>query len=124
MSQLSPQAAQYYHILTSFSDAIVSYEQRICPTPGGNKGFAVERIIPLSRATEEFPQINSHDDHTTPNLRDHWVGAQGNTPKMGQADIPQDSEAVGELQLNDSFLNPGWNDVMSILEMFTHEFQD
>ncbi|KAI1376815.1 hypothetical protein F4677DRAFT_445138 [Hypoxylon crocopeplum] len=49
LGRLSPQAAQYHHILTAFSDAINVYKEQLSREKRKSRPLLVERILPLNR---------------------------------------------------------------------------
>ncbi|KAH8201758.1 hypothetical protein TruAng_004110 [Truncatella angustata] len=57
LGKLSPQAAQYHEILTSFSDAINTYQDKLAREQKRSKAPLVERILTLE------PSSNPQDSH-------------------------------------------------------------
>lgn len=127
MGQLSPQAAQYYQILTSFSEAINLYQQRRYRGPPTTKTY-VERIIPLGPASPE--KVEDQPDLQIPDSDFFTMANQGRSNGMSESMAmdkngpAQIFDVGGDLELGDDVLNPDWGDIMSILEIFTSEVQD
>lgn len=85
LGRLSPQAAQYYEILSSFSDAIETYQAKLAREQQRSKVPLVERILSLDRSGgPQDPQVLTP---TTMGAVDPSLPIPGETTPTSWSDI-------------------------------------